>query len=323
VLIGVLAVLLTVVALPPLAARAAGGRPPGPRPALAALAPAAVVPAVAAVALAATEAWWLAAVLAVPAAVLVYWQRPVPRRGVPRAVVANITPTPDGSSRTLRMLSLNAQAGSADPARLVAEVHRHRADVLAVQELTPELAAGLTAAGLDEVLPHARIDPRPGSPGTGLWTREPLTALPPVPGMHAATPRARISLPGGPAVTLAAVHPIAPVAGHAEQWARELGVLAGLARDGGPQVLAGDFNASRDHQPFRELLAAGFLDCADAARRRPWPGFTWPVARWIPALMRLDHVLASGPGASVSETAVIRVPGTDHCGLVAVITFTG
>ena len=73
----------------------------------------------------------------------------------------------------------------------------------------------------------------------------------------------------------------------------------------------GDFNASRDHQPFRELLAAGFVDCADAARHRTWPGFTWPTSwdlysdrenqrfpdRRAPALMRLDHVLVSRAGA--------------------------
>ena len=30
-------------------------------------------------------------------------------------------------------------------------------------------------------------------------------------------------------------------------------------------VVAGDFNATRDYGPFSELVAAGFLDCAEAA----------------------------------------------------------
>jgi endonuclease/exonuclease/phosphatase family metal-dependent hydrolase len=84
-------------------------------------------------------------------------------------------------------------------------------------------------------------------------------------------------------------------------------------------VLAGDFNASRDHRPFRELLAAGFLDCADTARRRPWPGFTWPAGRGLLPVMRLDHVLVSRPGVSARESKLITVPGTDHRGVLAVI----
>lgn len=74
------AVVLCALAIPPLAGRALGGRAPKPAPQLAALAPAATVPAVAAVALAATYAWWLAVVLAVPAAILAVWQ--IPRAGL-------------------------------------------------------------------------------------------------------------------------------------------------------------------------------------------------------------------------------------------------
>ena len=77
---GVVALILTAVALPPLLARLTGGRPPRPRPHLAALAPAAVVPAVAAVAVAAASQWWLALLLAIPAAILLAWQLPSRRR---------------------------------------------------------------------------------------------------------------------------------------------------------------------------------------------------------------------------------------------------
>jgi endonuclease/exonuclease/phosphatase family metal-dependent hydrolase len=81
-----------------------------------------------------------------------------------------------------------------------------------------------------------------------------------------------------------------------------------------PQVVAGDFNATRDHGPFRELLAAGFVDCADSSRS--WPGFTWPS---LP-VMRLDHVLVSRT-ATVPMARTIRVPRTDHHGVLADIEF--
>ncbi len=73
---GFLALFLTAVALPPLLARLTGGHAPRPGPQLAALAPVATLPALAAVALAAASAWWLAVLLAVPAAILLAWQLP-------------------------------------------------------------------------------------------------------------------------------------------------------------------------------------------------------------------------------------------------------
>ena len=106
----------------------------------------------------------------------------------------------------------------------------------------------------------------------------------PGPALRSAAPRARIDPRGGFAVTLTAVHPRAPiylhapVPGHARAWRRELAMIRQtLAAGDGPQVVAGDFNASRDHRPFRELLAAGMVDCADVSQNRSWRGFAWPA----------------------------------------------
>jgi endonuclease/exonuclease/phosphatase (EEP) superfamily protein YafD len=195
-------------------------------------------------------------------------------------------------------------------------------DVLAVQELTSGLVGRLALSGLADLLPQSQLEPREGSRGTGLWTRWPLTPLPPVAGLTAATLRVRIDPPGGPAVTVTAVHPVAPVADREHRWREELGLIqAVLGGTSGPQLAAGDFNASRDHGPFRALLRSGFVDCADAARRRSWPGFTWPADRRYPPLMRLDHVLAPRGGAVVHEARTIRVPGSDHEGVLAVLEF--
>ena len=150
-----------------------------------------------------------------------------------------------------------------------------------------------------------------------------LTPLPPVPGMMAAAPRALIQPVDGWPVTVTGVHTKAPMRRNVRRWQQELAAIQStLVNSDGQQVIAGDFNASRDHRPFRDLLAAGFLDCADAARRRPWPGFTWPAGRGIPSVMRLDHVLVSRGSATVHASQVIRVPRTDHRGVLAVIRLT-
>ena len=263
---GVAALILTALAFPSLLARMTGGHPPRPGPQLAALAPVAVLPAVAAVVIAATTAWWLTVLLALPAAMLLAWQLPPPR---PRGHRAAGRSGPAAEVLTLRVFTVNVRGGWADPGAVLRTLRRHDVDVLAVQELTARLVNRLAEAGLTEVLPSAHLDPRLGSAGAGLWARWPLHPLPPLPGLAAAAPRAGVDLADGLSVTLALLHAKAPTKGRAIQWQSELALLgSGLAGVPGPQIVAGDFNASRDHRPFRDVLAAGFLDCADAARRQ-------------------------------------------------------
>jgi endonuclease/exonuclease/phosphatase family metal-dependent hydrolase len=319
---GLVALIFTALALPSLLARLTGGHPPTRIAQLAALAPAATVPATAGVIIAAATVPWLAVILAIPAGILLAWQLPPRRRTGDQAAAGSSRES--GSAPTtlsLRLLTVNVQGGRADPAAVLRAVRSHEVDVLAVQELTPRMVSRLAAAGLEELLPFSHLDPRPGSPGTGLWARWPLTPLPPVPGLTAAAPRARIDPLGGRPVTLTAVHPLAPTRGHGAIWQRELAVIRQtLAAVDEPQVVAGDFNASRDHGPFRKLLDAGFRDCADAGQSRSWPGFTWPASGRALPVMRLDHVLVSRT-ATVRMARAIRIPRTDHHGVLAAIEF--
>jgi endonuclease/exonuclease/phosphatase (EEP) superfamily protein YafD len=220
---GLPAVALTAVTLPVLAARATGRNRSFPR--LAALAPLAAVAAAAGVALAVTVSWWLALLLAVPAVPLLGWQLPPVGRTSPgTGRVRHQRADPGLAALTLRVLTLNVMRGLADPAVIVAELARHDIDVLAIQELTPEMARRLADAGLAGLLPACHLDPRPGSGGTGLWARWPLVPLPSVPGLASAAPRARTEPGPGWSLTLTAVHLVAPRRWHrARQWRRELG----------------------------------------------------------------------------------------------------
>jgi len=313
--IWVTASILMFLAFPPLLARLRGGYPPNPGPDFAALAPLAVVPAVLAVLSAAFAAWWLAVAFAVPAALLVTWQLPPLRR--PRRRARGGTGSAAATVR-LRLFTLNVKHGRADPAAVVRILQQNDVDVFAVQELTAPMASQLAAAGLTQLLPFSHLDPGPRARGTGLWARWPLTPLPPVPETTRAAPRAYINPPDGFPVVLTVVHPVSPIAGRAGIWRRDLAMIRqALAAVDEPHVVAGDFNASRDHKPFRDLLAAGFSDCADYSRNWSWPGFTWPPR----SVMRLDHVLVSRP-AIVPMARTVQVPGTDHRGVLVDIEFT-
>ncbi len=119
------ALILMILALPALLARLAGGYPPNPGPELAALAPLAVVPGIAAVIIAANTAWWLAALLAIPAALLLIWQLPPVKRTRFRAAAGPSRGTGSAPTLGLRLFTVNARGGAADPAALLRILHRH------------------------------------------------------------------------------------------------------------------------------------------------------------------------------------------------------
>jgi endonuclease/exonuclease/phosphatase (EEP) superfamily protein YafD len=212
----------------------------------------------------------------------------------------------------LRVATLNAYVGRADPRAVVRLVRDERIDVLAVQELPSAGVSALAEAGLDELLPYQELHPEYD---TSIYSRTPLSHGGP---LDAGTgwPQTTADVPvGGRIVRLVAVHTYYPL-GDADRWTRDMTALASVARSSGPDtVFLGDFNASLDHAPMRELLAAGLTD-THAELGRGWAR-TWPAdMSLVPPLIQIDHVLhGSGlAGVSVSERTI---PGTDHRMVIA------
>jgi endonuclease/exonuclease/phosphatase (EEP) superfamily protein YafD len=310
--------LASVAVLPVTLARWAGGDQRFPAPLLAAAAPFAVPPLAAAVALALVgRRRWIAAV---PGALLVLhvaWLAP--------SLTSVDQPSGTGARKSpdVTVMTVNILYGQGDADALVREVRERGVDVLVLEELTPSAVQRLREAGLEQLLPSSVLAPAPGAGGTGLWSRAPVTALPAVEGTTFAMPRARVELPGGGSVTVTAVHPYSPVDHEAIlKWDADMTALRQTVREtAGPQVVAGDFNATRDHGPFRQLLDVGLTDAADTQGWRAWPAMTWPANRAFPPVMRLDHVLVSA-GFGVRDVSVVQIPGTDHRAVVARLTMT-
>jgi endonuclease/exonuclease/phosphatase (EEP) superfamily protein YafD len=80
------------------------------------------------------------------------------------------------------------------------------------------------------------------------------------------------------------------------------------------RILAGDFNASLDHSPLRDVIAGGYTDAGDATGTGLHP--TWPADWRIPPMITIDHVLYDKRASAVT-TSVHTVPGTDHRALFA------
>jgi endonuclease/exonuclease/phosphatase family metal-dependent hydrolase len=83
--------------------------------------------------------------------------------------------------------------------------------------------------------------------------------------------------------------------------------------------MAGDFNATRDHRPFRELRDAGLRDAHDVAHAGWSP--TWRAGGLVPPLLRLDHVLASR-AFSVTDYQVGDDIGSDHLPITVDLALT-
>ncbi|GAA4106155.1 endonuclease/exonuclease/phosphatase family protein [Actinomadura miaoliensis] len=235
---------------------------------------------------------------------------------VPRAVPDG---DPDARGPVVRVLAANVLYGRASPQHVVDLARRTRADVLTVQELTPQAMAALDRAGLSRVLPHRVVAPLPGGAGSGLYSRFPLSGRPAI-AVGFRQVRAMVQVPGGPPVEVVSVHPCAPShPGMARCWRDGLRALPRPSGRGPVRVLAGDFNATLDHAELRRLLRSGYRDAADATGdglRWTWPAIG-PHPPGMPPVT-LDHVLAD-ERVGVRASGVHRVPGTDHRAVSAVL----
>lgn len=218
----------------------------------------------------------------------------------------------------LTVMELNTNFGQADPRRTV-ELARHwNADVVVLSEITPAALAGLDAVGLSRALPHEAGLPNPSRYGVMIFSRYAMTTI-------ARLPVSR----GGWEIRVDAPRPFTLIAGHTgqplvgiAQWQRDFATMhAAVAHAAGPRLVVGDFNATLQTRPMRDLLAVGLRDAAEQANsgwQPTWPGSVGaPVLRTV-GLMAIDHVLLDDSFEAI-RTSTADVPASDHRALVAEI----
>ena len=227
------------------------------------------------------------------------------------------TASPAPGSTPLTVMTLNMHYGEADPEAVLAAVRTHDVDVLATVEMTPEAVDGLQRAGIDDLLPFNDLKPRGNASGNGVWSRLPMTHVD-TPGDFAHQPVSTMLDYHGRPIFFSAVHPLSPYPADAAGWSEEMGRIATWLDDiHGLAVVAGDFNATRDHKQFRDILDTGFADAATQAGVGWQP--TYPAnRRRIPLLVAIDHVLVQG-GIVATDVTRLDIPDTDHAGLVAAL----
>lgn len=221
--------------------------------------------------------------------------------------------------RTLGLLAANVHHGSADPAGLVALVDRLHPDVLTVEELTPSFARALDRAGIATRLPHRVTEANRAASGTGIYSTLPLRRLPTVP-FRSRMARAEATLPSGGRLRLVAVHPYPPNhSAPTPEWEEVLSTFPSAGR-GAPWVLAGDFNATFDQAPFRDLVGRGYHDAGEVAGKGLEP--TFPQGGHLVPPITIDHVLADHR-LGIVEYEVESLPGSDHRAIFAELALPG
>jgi endonuclease/exonuclease/phosphatase (EEP) superfamily protein YafD len=227
---------------------------------------------------------------------------------------------PGGAS--LVVMTSNLDAGHGDPRTIMAAVRDDQVDVLVLEEVTPTFLARLRLLNVDALLPEQSGAPSLSDTGTMVFSRYPLSDSQPLP-LSKGGQSVQVSAPHS--FTLLVVHTSQPVK-HPAAWAQDLQTIrtsAASAVRSGNALVVGDFNATRDHQQFRDVLHLGLRDAAEQAGSGWQP--TWPTRDWDPLLrplISIDHVLATR-GFTAVRTRTVEPEDSDHLALIAELTSRG
>jgi endonuclease/exonuclease/phosphatase (EEP) superfamily protein YafD len=245
-------------------------------------------------------------------------------------------PQSDAASPTLRVMTFNILGRIGDPDDILSSIRNEDADVLFVQELTPEYAVVLTA-GLEDEYPYQILNPIEKAAGMGVFSRYPIEPLDiSLDGRWRGEPQLLRLDWRGQQITLVNFHAVStstiwPRWVHTTFDRREesIALLAEFAADSavaGPVIVAGDGNLTRLNDTYKALDAV--LD--DAWWHGGWGfGHTFPgriepddmftrisiflIPHW---LVRIDYVFYSDHWQTSHAWLADFNGGSDHRGVV-------
>ncbi|HYO44836.1 MAG TPA: endonuclease/exonuclease/phosphatase family protein [Candidatus Limnocylindrales bacterium] len=232
------------------------------------------------------------------------------------------------AARTLTVLTWNLELGSKAADASVEGIAAMDADLVALQELTPVVAAAIEAdAALTARYPYRILEARDGTAGLGLLARRPLL----VRGSERdpLILRAGLLLEDGRTIEVLNVHPYPPGISLAIRFPvgldtrrrdEDLSIIAARA-DAAPlpaALVVGDLNATPAEAGIA-VLTRGLTDAHEAVGTGP--GFTWrpgPLEGLRLGLLRLDHVLSGAWLTPVAALTDCSLAG-DHCRLLVTL----
>jgi endonuclease/exonuclease/phosphatase (EEP) superfamily protein YafD len=231
---------------------------------------------------------------------------------------------PPGTA-TFTLAHSNAYFRTGEPAAAADALLAEYADVMAVTEQSPQLEAALAAAGVDERYPFRVGTASEARNGVSLYSRFPFLEasvrdIGGQPGIDATIDTNSTGTNDGTndgIVRVLVVHPLPGMDRAAlGELRRGLALIDAAGRaDALPTVIVGDFNASRWHPGFRQLLR----HWTDAHELLGYGlSASWPAHRILPPFVRLDHALMDD-GVTALAVHDVDVPGSDHRGFTVTL----
>ncbi|MCB0078056.1 MAG: endonuclease/exonuclease/phosphatase family protein [Anaerolineales bacterium] len=229
----------------------------------------------------------------------------------------------------LRIFNYNALVSNSDSSAVVALIQAQQPDLIAIQELSPEMADGLNLV-IGNDYPYQLLAPWGDPRGIGLWSRYPFKEL------------GQLDLEmwenwaqfvdvevNGQTVTVVNAHlwPIGTLnradfaRGLARQHEQARQLRAWLQQQTGPTVIAGDFNASPTNETYLIVREAA----QDAWQGKLGAGFTFPgrPVRFVDfPVIRIDYFFYRGAIAPRQIEVLPDSAGSDHFPLVGEFVIT-
>ncbi|WEV46355.1 endonuclease/exonuclease/phosphatase family protein [Bifidobacterium sp. ESL0690] len=268
---------------------------------------------------------WFAALLALACLGLQgWWQYPyfVAKTHLDDAAVSAVGEShADTHDSYARVMTANVYKGRASAKAVVEAVRDQRVEVLALQETTKPFVRALKAEGIDDYLPYSQISSSDGKYGNALFSATALDspADDDVDSSASFMPGGTVSFGDGKTpIRFVSVHTTSPKPGYWDDWRTSLDEVAAMrSHKNDRYVLMGDFNATTDHTPFRNILGSRFHDAAQSSDN----GFvfTWPANKpGVPKFAGIDHIVLD-QGITAGQVSTLPIPGSDHAALLATI----
>jgi vancomycin resistance protein VanJ len=260
--------------------------------------------------------WWRVFFAAIPAAAFVwlYGGLYTPRIEPPAACESvGVACVP------IRVMTYNIGSGIAPPDQVAGALLAADADVILLQEVAPGVVGPLDA-GLSDVYPH-RVFHGGIIHGKAVLSRYPIVEDSGLIRLASGNTYQQVTLDvNGARLTVINAHPPRPsFSGGRYRFAPgvegDFRILAEAATQGGPTVMAGDFNVPDQSELPAILRNAGL---ADAHRQAGWGlGLTFSVNRLhLPPVVRIDYVWLT-PEIEAARVEVGPDGGSDHLPVVA------
>lgn len=216
----------------------------------------------------------------------------------------------------LKVLHANVLSKNTEYERLIALLAAEEADLVMLQEISPDWLVELDVLRAD--YPYSYAEAREGNFGIALFSRLPVTSITHIDSPPFGYPTIVASLDvGGDVLHVIGTHPMIPVNGdfYGARNEQLAGIAALLRKQTGPRLLIGDLNLSQWDINYASLVRQSGL-------RNARKGFgiipTWPVFM-PPAMIPIDHVLVSDAITVHDIHSGPRI-GSDHLPLIVTLS---